>query len=253
VSRLPNPINDARAIAATLRRLEFAEVMERYDLTLAGLGDALKTFGDKTADADWAVIYFAGHGVEMNGVAYLIPVDAKLQRDAHVFDETLPLERLLTKVETARKLRLVILDACRNNPFTSRMIRNSATNRSVGRGLAFIEPDAGVLVAYSAKHGTTALDGEGSNSPFAEALLANLEEPGVEVHCSAGSSTRHREADLCRRAGRRGEELACPKPSVRRRAGDSVDPSTQTSRMRTSRSALAARYARQAPQHGAPC
>jgi tetratricopeptide (TPR) repeat protein len=181
VSRLPNPVNDARAIATTLRRLEFAEVMERYDLTLAALGEALKTFGDKTVDADWAVIYFAGHGIEMNGTTYLIPVDAKLERDAHVFDEALPLERLLTKVETARKLRLVILDACRNNPFASRMIRSSAANRSVGRGLAFIEPDAGVLVAYSAKHGTTALDGEGTNSPFAEALLANLEAPGLEV------------------------------------------------------------------------
>jgi Caspase domain/Tetratricopeptide repeat len=181
VGRLANPLSDARAIAASLRRLGFAEVIERYDLTLAGLSDALKSFGDKTADADWALIYFAGHGIEMGGVTYVIPVEAKLERDSHVLDETLPLDRLLAKVESARRLRLVILDACRNNPFAGRMVRGGGANRSIGRGLARLEPEAGVLVAYSAKHGTTAQDGAGGNSPFAEALLANLEEPGLEV------------------------------------------------------------------------
>ncbi len=83
--------------------------------------------------------------------------------------------------ETARKLRLVILDACRNNPFAARMMRTAGLNRSIGRGLPALEPEGGVLVAYSAKHGTVARDGDGANSPFAKALAAYLEEPGLEI------------------------------------------------------------------------
>ena len=181
VGRLTNPANDGRAIAASLRRLGFAEVIERYDLTHAAMGTALKEFGDRTVASDWAVVYFAGHGIEVNGTAYLIPVDAKLERDTHVADETVPLSRVLEKVESALKLRLVILDACRNNPFVSRMVR-SGVSRSIGRGLGQIEPEGGVLVAYAAKHGTTAEDGGGDNSPFAEALIANIEEPGLEIN-----------------------------------------------------------------------
>jgi len=182
VGRLANPVNDSRAVAASLRRLGFAEVIERYDLGLAAMGETLKDFGDRTAHADWAVVFYAGHGMEMSGAAYLIPIDAKLERDSHVTDETVPLARVLEKVESARKLRLVILDACRNNPFVARMVRTGGASRSVGRGLAQIEPDGGVLVAYSARHGTIADDGAGANSPFTEALLAHLEEPGLEIN-----------------------------------------------------------------------
>ena len=182
VARLPNPGNDGRAVAASFRRLGFAEVIERYDLSHAAMGTALKDFGDRTANADWAVVYFAGHGMEMNGLAYLIPIDAKLEKDSHVSDETVPLSRVLEKVESARKLRLVILDACRNNPFVARMVRTAGVSRSIGRGLAQIEPEGGVLVAYASKHGTTAEDGVGANSPFAEALLTHLEEPGLEIN-----------------------------------------------------------------------
>jgi uncharacterized caspase-like protein len=180
--RLVNPANDARAVAASFRRLGFAEVIERYDLDLTSMSTAIKYFGDRSADADWAVVYYSGHGLEMNGIAYLIPIDARLERDTHVSDETVALSRVLEKVESARKLRLVILDACRNNPFVARMIRSAGVTRSIGRGLAPIEPEGGVLVAYAAKHGTTAEDGTGINSPFAEALLANLEEPGLEIN-----------------------------------------------------------------------
>jgi tetratricopeptide (TPR) repeat protein len=180
--RLINPANDARAIAASFRRLGFAEVIEKYDADVVAMTAALKNFGDRTADADWAVVYYSGHGLEMNGVAYLIPVDAKLERDTHVSDETVALSRVLEKVETARKLRLVVLDACRNNPFVTRMIRSVGVTRSIGKGLAPVEPEGGVLVAYAAKHGTTAEDGTGANSPFAEAMIANLEEPGLEIN-----------------------------------------------------------------------
>jgi tetratricopeptide (TPR) repeat protein len=180
VGKLPNPAADARMVAASLRRLGFAEVIERYDLDLSGMIRAMKEFGDKTADADWAVVYYAGHGIEVGGVSYLVPTDAKLLRDAHVGDEALPLDRVLAKVENAKRLRLVILDACRNNPFAARMVRTSAA-RGVGRGLSRLEPEGGVLVAYSAKHGTLAQDGDGANSPFATALAAHLEEPGLEL------------------------------------------------------------------------
>jgi uncharacterized caspase-like protein len=95
-------------------------------------------------------------------------------------EEAIPLERLLSKVEGARKLRLVILDACRDNPFTERLASTAGT-RSVGRGLGRIEPNGGIMVAYSARDGHVALDGQGTNSPFAQALLENLEQPGVEI------------------------------------------------------------------------
>ncbi len=179
--RLPNPANDAKLIAAGLRRAGFAEVVEKYDLDLAALSSAIKEFGDMTTGAEWAVVYYAGHGIEVNGVSYLVPVDAKLLRDTHVSDETVPLERVLAKVEAAKKLRLVILDACRNNPFVSRMVKTAGSNRSIGRGLAPLEPEGGVLVAYSAKHGTVAQDGAGANSPFATAVAQYLTEPGLEI------------------------------------------------------------------------
>ena len=181
VERLANPLNDTRTVAAAFRRLGFTEVIEKADLGYMAMGVALREFGDRTADADWAVIYYAGHGIELNGVAHLIPIDARLERDTHVSDETIGLARVLEKVESAKKLRLVILDACRNNPFSARMIRSAGAARSIGRGLAQIEPEAGVLVAYSAKHGTIAEDGSGRLSPFAEAFVGMIEEPGLEI------------------------------------------------------------------------
>jgi caspase domain-containing protein/uncharacterized protein DUF1353 len=179
---LTNPKNDAQAMAATLRRLGFAEVIERYDLTREKMGQALKEFGDRAEGAEWAIIYFAGHGLEMNGTTYLIPTDAALKRDAHVADEALSLTQVQAKADVATKLGLVILDSCRNNPFLQRMARSAGAARSIGSGLANIEPEGNVLVAYSAKHGTTALDGSGEHSPFTEALLTFMEEPGLELN-----------------------------------------------------------------------
>jgi uncharacterized caspase-like protein len=150
-----------------MRRIGFSEVIEHYDLGLTQMTAALKNFGDRASSADWAVIYFAGHGVEMGGTAYLIPTDAKLEKDAHVSYETVPLDRMLQTTESAKKLRLVILDACRNNPFVTRMARTGGATRSIGRGLPAIEVEGDVMVAYATKHGTTALDGDGENSPYA--------------------------------------------------------------------------------------
>lgn len=183
---LRNPANDARALVKAFRAAGFTEVIEHYDLGLAAMMGALKAFGDKASGAEWAVIYFAGHGIEMGGTAFLLPTDAKLEQDTHVADEAIPLERMLQKAEAATRLRLVILDACRNNPFAARMVRRSSAVRSIGRGLPQIEPEGDVLVAYATKHGTTALDGDGENSPYAMSLVKRMVEPNVDVRVMFG-------------------------------------------------------------------
>ena len=181
VARLPNPANDAALVADTLKAAGFDDVSLRRDLKINEMRRALRDFVDKSRDADVAVIYYAGHGIEVAGTNYLIPIDAELSASTHVDDEAIPLERILSKVEGAKKLRLVILDACRENPFVAKMASNSST-RSVGRGLARVEPEGGVLVSYSAKDGQVAQDGDGANSPFAQALLDHLSEPGLEIN-----------------------------------------------------------------------
>jgi uncharacterized caspase-like protein len=155
-------------------------VIEREDLTRAKLEEVLKDFGYKAAEADWAVIYYAGHGVEMNGENYLVPADAEFARADHVEDEAVTLKRVLSKAQAAHKLRMVILDACRNNPF--RMASAEGRSRAIRRGLSRVEPSGGVLVAYAARDGTAANDGDSGHSPFTQALLANLETPGLEIN-----------------------------------------------------------------------
>ena len=180
VSPLRNPANDGKALAAALRGLQF-NVREAYDVNLSGFAKLLRDFGDLAEGADWAVIYFAGHGMEIAGTNYLIPVDARLELQRHVEDEAMPLARVLGKVAGAGKMQLVILDACRNNPFVTKMRQSGKTTRSIASGLASIEPESGVLVAYAARDGTTALDGE-SNSPYLEALVKHIGEPGLEIN-----------------------------------------------------------------------
>ena len=127
------------------------------------------------------MVYYAGHGLEVGGVNYLIPVDAKLETDRDVALEAVSLEQVLSAVEAARKIKLIVLDACRDNPFAAQMRRTLAT-RSVGRGLSRIEPEGATLVVYAAKHGQTALDGEGGNSPFASAMVRRIGTPDVEIN-----------------------------------------------------------------------
>jgi uncharacterized caspase-like protein len=136
---LSNPVNDAAVIAAKLREAGFDAVDSRHDLPAAETRRALRDFADAARDADIAVVYYAGHGLEVEGTNYLVPVDAKLERDTDVYDEALSLDRVLVAVEPAKQLRLVILDACRDNPFAKGMKR-SVASRSIGRGLAKIEP-----------------------------------------------------------------------------------------------------------------
>jgi tetratricopeptide (TPR) repeat protein len=180
VPALPNARRDAETVATALRRVGFESVKVELDLSREGLINALRLFAREADRADWALVYYAGHGLEVAGTNFLIPIDAKLETDRDVNFEAVPLEAILSSVESARKLRLVLLDACRDNPFASQMRRNGAT-RSIGRGLARVEPDSGTLVVYASKHGEIALDGDGQNSPFATAFVKNLTTPGIEI------------------------------------------------------------------------
>ena len=182
VAELANPPNDAKGMAAALRRVGFTSVTEIVDGTRDTMQKALKNFGDLAEGAEWAVVFFAGHGIEINGTSYLVPIDAGLKRDTHAEDEAIALSRVMAKVDAASKLGLIILDSCRNNPFAARMLRAAGATRSaIGSGLAPVEPEGNVVVFYAAKHGSVAEDGTGANSPFTEALLVNLEQPGLEV------------------------------------------------------------------------
>lgn len=180
VGGLPNARTDAQAVAAALRGLGFVKVALETDLTREAPLNVVRAFATEADGADWATVYFAGHGIEMNGANYIIPVDARLASDRDVEFEAVPLDRLMSAVDGARRLRLVMLDACRNNPFIAQM-RRSVAQRSIGRGLAQVEPEAGTLVVFAAKHGQVALDGDGANSPFVTALVNRIKTPNLEV------------------------------------------------------------------------
>lgn len=180
VSALPNPTRDANMIAATLRGVGFQTVTIANDLTRDKFFETLRAFAREAETADWAVVYYAGHGLEIGGVNYLVPVDAKLKSDRDAAAEAVALEQVIASVQGARKLRLVMLDACRDDPFAPKMQRTIGL-RLVTKGLSNIEPDTGFMVVYAAKHGETALDGDGANSPFATAVARNIKSPGIEV------------------------------------------------------------------------
>ena len=193
VPRLANPQRDAASVAASLRAIGFESVTLADDATREKLTEALRGFADRARRADWAMVYYAGHGIEVNGVNFLVPVDARLAAGSDVESEAVQLQEVLTAVEGARKLGLVLLDACRDNPFalqaprvataTSKREDGGATaTRSVGRGLGQVKVTGATLVVYAAKHGQTALDGEGGNSPFAVAVTQRLATPNVEIN-----------------------------------------------------------------------
>ena len=181
VALLPNPAKDAELVGAALRSAGIDDVTIMHDLDREGMIAALKTFANKADAADWAVIYYAGHGIEVEGTNYLIPVDARLESDRDVPDETVSLQRMLSSIEGAHKLRLVVLDACRNNPFVSQM-KVITAHRAIERGLSRVEPTNATLVVYAAKEGTTALDGTGADSPFAVSFAKRVTEPGLEIN-----------------------------------------------------------------------
>jgi hypothetical protein len=179
VSSLPNPVHDSQDVAAALDRLNF-KVTSIQDADFATFRRALSDFNRVAPSADIAVIYFAGHGIEVDGENWLLPTDTELHSDVDASNEAINLKSTMLAVGSARMLGLVILDACRNNPFESTMQRAAAT-RGITRGLAPVDPFENVLVAYAARDGTIANDGTGRNSPFTAALLRNIETPGLEI------------------------------------------------------------------------
>ena len=179
VPELTNPTNDATAVAGAFLRLGFS-VRLVTDASYDDMRRALLEFSQKARDSEMAIVFFAGHGIELGGENWLIPVDAELKTDLDTEQEAISLRSVMLMVSAASKLGVVVLDACRNNPFTNRIKRSIAT-RAVTRGLSRVEPINNVLVAYAAKDGTTASDGSGDHSPFTAALLKHIETPGLEV------------------------------------------------------------------------
>ena len=187
VANLPNPPRDATAIGELFKAAGFDDVVVRTDLGNAAMRAELREFARGAVGADIAVVFYAGHGLEVGGHNYLIPVDAKLEYDTDVEDEAVDLDRVLQQLEPAKRLKLVILDACRENPFAPRM-RSIASAREVGRGLAPLSRQgADTLVAYAAAVGATAADGSGVHSPFTSALLNHLTKP-VDIRLALGGA-----------------------------------------------------------------
>jgi hypothetical protein len=179
VPALPNPPRDAADIGRALERLNF-RVTQLSNANASEMRKAVVEFGRASEGSEVAVVFYAGHGMEMGGENWLIPVDAELRSDTDVESEAISLRSLNLQVSKARQLGLIILDACRNNPFAAKM-KGGLRTRAVVRGLAPTEPTDNVLVAYAARDGTTANDGDGRNSPFTAALLRNIEKPGLEI------------------------------------------------------------------------
>src|SRR3954468_11894490 len=183
VAALPNPPIDAKAIAAVLRNVGF-EVVEGANLTRDAMTEKLLDFGKKAQGADVAVFYYAGHGIAISGTNYLLPIDAdiKSEMDAKL-GAAINVDVTLDQTLGDAKVKLVFLDACRDNPFAAK-IRSSASTRSVSvqTGLAEMKSGEGTLIAFATGPGQTALDGEaGTNSPFTRALIAHITQPGLEI------------------------------------------------------------------------
>lgn len=186
VAALANPKNDATAIAGLLRRIGFDSVELALDQTGEAMRGQLSAFAQKSTGADVALVYYAGHGIEVGGVNYLLPVDAQNLTSTTISLQAIALESVMSAIADTRHLKLVILDACRDNPFAA-MLRRTGGTRSVGQGLARLEPASSeTLVAYAAREGTVALDGDEANSPYTEALLRHLGEPDLDVRLAFG-------------------------------------------------------------------
>jgi formylglycine-generating enzyme required for sulfatase activity len=178
VTRLENPANDAKLMAETLRALGFTLVGNgpQLDLDEPALKRVVRSFGDALTGADVALFYYAGHGVQVRGANFLVPVGANPVKEADVDIEMLDTNVVLRQMESAgTKLNLVILDACRNNPFGGRGLR------STGSGLAQIQAPQGTLISFATQPGAVALDGTGRNSPYTQALAAAIRKPGLDI------------------------------------------------------------------------
>ena len=179
---LPNPSNDAEAMAATLQKLGF-QVTKGIDLDRTETELLIREFAKTLPGADVALLFYAGHGIQYQGNNYLIPIDAKLSDETDLTFETTQLNLVKDLMEREQRVSLIFLDACRDNPFSQQLARSMGTSRStsLGRGLALMPAAAGTYIAYATQPDTVALDGEGNHSPFTAALLAHMETPGLSL------------------------------------------------------------------------
>jgi Caspase domain len=182
--RLTNPARDAESVANMLKKSGYQVTLVK-DVGYLDFKRAIRAFEDSAGDADVAVIFYAGHGIEFAGTNYLIPVDAKLASDRDAPDEAIDLSRLISTVDGVKQLRLIILDACRDNPFLSIMKRRQA-QRQIMSGLGPVNVASETFVAFAAARGATADDGDGDHSPFTTAILHNLPEPGLDIRIAFG-------------------------------------------------------------------
>ena len=190
---LPNPRNDATDVAKMLKSAGF-EVVEGVDLDKRGMDDAFRRFADAAAGADAALFFYGGHGFQFQGTNYLVPVDARLAGGADVGAQMARVDDILADLQRASGVRILMLDACRDNPLADQLLAqaNPARAVTITRGLARIKQTAGTVIAYSTQPGAVAADGEGRNSPFAAAFIQQVGKPGVEI----GPLFRHVAADV---------------------------------------------------------
>jgi hypothetical protein len=178
-ARLTNPVNDASDVGAALERLGF-DVLRGIDVNHAGMRDVIRTFSQKVVGADVALVFYAGHGLQVDGKNYLLPVDAQIETRADLEFGSIDLNLLLSFMEGQAKTSIIFLDACRDNPMGTKLTRGTRS-ASVGRGLAQVASGVGTLIAFATQPGNVALDGEGRNSPFTSALLTIMERPGLPL------------------------------------------------------------------------
>lgn len=181
VAELRNPRNDAEAITAKLQDLGF-DVIGGIDLDRDALEDRVRDFARTSRGAEVTLFYYAGHGLQVGGKNYLVPVDAELTDEADLDFQTVSMDAVLRNMERERRTNLIILDACRNNPLAKNLARSMGTrSASVGRGLAPLETGVGTLISFATQPGNVALDGDGHNSPFTTALLRHIDTENLDV------------------------------------------------------------------------
>jgi hypothetical protein len=176
--KLKNPRHDAEDMTAALEKLSF-KVVSGFDLDERGMAQKAREFSREVVGADVALFFYAGHGLQVNGLNYLAPVNTSLKNETDLDFETLPLELVLKQMRQAR-VSLVFLDACRDNPLT-RSLKSATRSGAASTGLARIEDATGMMISFATQPGNVALDGDGRNSPYSKALLANIAKPGVSV------------------------------------------------------------------------
>lgn len=178
---LPNPKNDAEAITKSLEELGF-EVVKGIDLDHTEFARTVSTFSKRLRGADVGLFFYAGHGLQVNGQNFLAPIDAQLEDETALGFEAVPLRLILKLMERETKINLVFLDACRDNPIARNLARSMGTrSTAIGQGLAREETGLGTFIAFATQPGNVALDGEGSNSPFAAGMLKHIDTPGLDV------------------------------------------------------------------------